>query len=41
MGGSGVDSGGGWAAGGGLYIPIGLFGMSVSPRRVSHMPRQV
>ena len=28
--------GGGWAAGGGLYLPIGLFGVSVSP----HRPRQ-
>ena len=29
-----VDGGGvgGWAAGGRLYLPIGLFGVSMSPR---------
>ena len=30
----------GWAAGGGLYLPIGLFGVSVSPRIASDRPRQ-
>ena len=33
-------SGGGWEAGGGLHHPIGLFGVAMSPRSVSHRPRQ-
>ena len=29
-----------WEAGGGLYLPIGLFGVAMSPRSASHRPRQ-
>ena len=29
-----------WEAGGGLYLPIGLFGVVMSPRSASHRPRQ-
>ena len=29
-----------WEAGGGLYLPIGLFGVAVSPRTTSHRPKQ-
>ena len=32
--------GGGWEAGGGLHHPIGLLGVAMSPRSVSHRPRQ-
>ena len=35
-----VGGGGGWKAGGRLYLPIGLFGASMSPRSASHRPRQ-
>ena len=38
--GVGVGGGGGWEAGGGLYLPIGLFGVAMSPRSASHRPRQ-
>ena len=31
---------GGWEAGGRLYLPIGLFGVAMSSRSVSHRPRQ-
>ena len=31
---------GGWEAGGGLYLLIGLFGVAMSPRSASHRPRQ-
>ena len=31
--------GGRWEAGGGLYLPIGLFGVAMSPRSTSHRPR--
>ena len=32
---------GGWeGVGGGLYLPIGLFGASMCPRSASHRPRQ-
>ena len=31
---------GGWEAEGGLHHPIGLFGVGMSPRSVSHRPRQ-
>ena len=31
---------GGWEAGGGLHRPTGLFGVAMSPRSASHMPRQ-
>ena len=37
---SGVGGGGGWEAGGRLYLPTGLFGVAMSPRSASHMPRQ-
>ena len=36
----GVGAGGGWEAGGRLYLPIGLFGVAMSPRSASHRPRQ-
>ena len=39
-GGGGVGGGGGWEAGDGLHHPIGLFGVAMSPRSVSHRPRQ-
>ena len=29
-----------WAAGGGLKLPIGLFGGSMCPRGASYKPRQ-
>ena len=38
--GGGVGGGGGWETGGGLYLSIGLFGVAMSPRSVSHRPRQ-
>ena len=38
--GSGVGGGDGWEAGGGLYLPIGLLGVAMSPRSASHRPRQ-
>ena len=38
--GGGVGRGGRWEAGGGLYLPIGLFGVAMSPRSVSHRPRE-
>ena len=40
MGGGEVSGGGGWEVGGRLYFPIGLFGVAISPRGVSHRPRQ-
>ena len=40
MGGGGVDGGGGWEAGGELYLPIGLYGVAMSPRNAIHRPRQ-
>ena len=40
MGGGGVGGGGRWEAGGGLYLPNGLFGVAMSPRSASHRPRQ-
>ena len=36
----GVGGGGGWGTGGGLYLPIGLFGVAISPRSASDRPRQ-
>ena len=36
----GVGSGGGWAAGGRLYRPLGLFRLIMSPRSASYMSRQ-
>ena len=38
--GDGVGGGGGWDAGGGLNLPIGLFGVAMSLRSASHRPRQ-
>ena len=35
-----MGRGGGWEAGGGLYLPIKLFGVAMSPRTTSHRPRQ-
>ena len=35
-----MGGGGRWEAGGGLHHPIGLFGVAMSPRSVSHRPRQ-
>ena len=32
VGGGGVGGGGRWEAGGWLYLPIGLFGVAMSPR---------
>ena len=29
-----------WESGGGLNLPIGLFGVAMSPRSASHRPRQ-
>ena len=40
VGGGRVGGGGKWEAGGGLYPPIGLFGVAMSPRSTSHSPRQ-
>ena len=40
VGGAGVGGGGGWETRGGLYLSIGLFGVAMSPRSVSHRPRQ-
>ena len=39
-GGGRVGGGGRWEAGGGLYLPAGLFGVAMSPRSASHRPRQ-
>ena len=42
VGGRGVGSGGRKGeAGGGLYHPIGLFGVAMSPRTTGYSPRQV
>ena len=35
-----VGGGGGWEAGGRLYLPIGLFKAAMSPRSANHGPRQ-
>ena len=35
-----MGGGGGWEAGGGSHHPIGPFGVAMSPRSVSHRPRQ-
>ena len=35
-----MGGGGGWEVGGRLYLPMGLFGASMSPRSASHRPRQ-
>ena len=38
--GGGVGGFGEWESGGGLNLPIGLFGVAMSPRSASHRPRQ-
>ena len=38
--GGGVGGRSGWEARGGLHLPIGLFGVAMSPRSASHRPRQ-
>ena len=35
-----MGGGGEREARGGLYLPIGLFGVAMSPRSASHRPRQ-
>ena len=35
-----MGGGGGWEAGGGLYLLIGLFGVAMSPRSAIHRLRQ-
>ena len=35
-----MGGGSGWEAGCGLYFPIRLFGVAMSPRSASHRPRQ-
>ena len=35
-----VEEAGGWEAEGRLHHQIGLFGVAMSPRSVSHRPRQ-
>ena len=40
--GDGWDGGGGgWAPGGGLNLPLGLFGLAMSPRSASHRPNML
>ena len=34
-----VGGGGGWEAGGGLNLPLGLFGQAMGPRTPSHRPK--
>ena len=34
-----MAGGGRWEARGRLYLPIGLFGVAMSPRSASHRPR--
>ena len=36
----GLSGEGGWEAGSGLYLPIGLFAVAMSPKSASHRPRQ-
>ena len=38
-GGDGVGGGEGWKARGGLYPPLGLFGIAMSPRSASYRPK--
>ena len=40
MGEGGVGERGRWEAGGGLTLPLGLFGVAMSPRSTDHRPRQ-
>ena len=35
-----MGGGGGWEAGGGLHLQIGLFGVAMNPRSTSYRPRQ-
>ena len=35
-----VGGGDGWEAGGSGNLPIGLFGVAMSPRSANHRPRQ-
>ena len=35
-----MGGGGGWEVGGRVNLPIGLFGVAMSPRSASHRPRQ-
>ena len=35
-----MGGGGGWEAGGRLTLPLGQFGVAVSPRSTGHRPRQ-
>ena len=37
--GDGMDGVGLWAAGGSVYLPLGLFGLAMSPRNASHRPK--
>ena len=39
MGGGGAGVGGGWEAGGGLNLPLGLFGLAMGPGSASHRPK--
>ena len=38
--GGGVGGEGRWEAGGELTLPLGLFGVAMSPRSTGHRPRQ-
>ena len=38
--GEGVGGGGGWEAGGGFNLPLGLFGLAMDPRIASRRPKQ-
>ena len=33
--------GGGWESGGGLNLPLGLFGLAMGPRFASHSPNML
>ena len=37
-GGCGMGGGERWEAGGQLNLPLGLFGLTISPRSISHRP---
>ena len=39
MKGVGLGDGGGWEVRGGLYPPLGIFGLVMSPRSASHRPK--
>ena len=38
MRGVGLGDGGGWEVEGGLYPPLGIFGLAMSPRSASYRP---